>query len=153
MKLPTILQAPHPLLRTKCTEVTDFPMAAVIADKLRMAATSPLHVAKAIGLAANQIGITKRVIIVLQGGQWLTLVNPRIVRSEGEQTLRDGCMSVGYGAVFKVRTRPAFIQVEYQDENGVPQRRKAKGINAACIAHEIDHLDGILFTDEPAVAA
>lgn len=144
----TILQYPHPLLRMKCLPVHDFGDARYIAARMRAAVKEPWQ-KKLIGLAANQVGVLRRVIIVLQGSQWITLVNPVIVRAEGEQTTREGCMSVDFGGTTRVRTRPAFIQVEYQDEHGNACRRKAKGIHAAAIAHEIEHLDGKLFTDPP----
>lgn len=85
--------------------------------------------------------------MVEQGGQWVTLVNPVITEREGQQRLREGCMSVNFGDTLHTRTRPAFIRVMYQDERGNHCRRKAKGINAAVIDHECDHLDGVLLVD------
>lgn len=150
---PDILQHPHPALRQVCVTVAHFDSGlADLIDDMKAAATAPWK-AKCIGLAANQIGVAKRVIIVEQGGQWIAMVNPEIVRSSGVQTVRDGCMSVDYGMTRHGRTRPAFVQVTYQDERGNECRRKAKGLNAAVIAHEIDHLNGKLFIDELTEAA
>jgi peptide deformylase len=146
-----ILQHPHPSLRMKCSPVSDFGEVKVIVGVMHAAINQPFQ-AKCLGLAANQVGILKRVIVVEQGGQWITMVNPVITDQQGQQTISDGCMSVDYGRTFRRRTRPKFIRVEYFDEQGNHCRRKAKGINAAVIAHECDHLDGILFIDEPAVA-
>lgn len=147
----SILQYPHPLLRMTCDPVFDFGEVPEIVRVMRAAINRPMQ-AKCLGLAANQVGILKRVIVVDQGGQWITLVNPVIVERSGEQTVRDGCMSVDFGKSFRMRTRPAFIRVEYFDEHGNECRRKAKGLNAAVICHECDHLDGVLFIDETVAA-
>jgi peptide deformylase len=144
---PNILQYPHPLLREICAPVTDFSEVAHIGGQMMAAVNAPFQ-AKCLGLAANQVGILKRVIIVHQGTAWITLVNPVIVRASGVQTIRDGCMSFDFGRTFKPRTRPAFLQVEYQDVTGAACRRKAKGLHAAAIAHEVEHLDGKMFFDE-----
>jgi peptide deformylase len=72
-----ILQYPHPVLRMKCSPVVDFGEVRAIVGRMVAAVNTPFLPRKAIGLAANQVGITKRVIIVLQGGQWVTMVNPR----------------------------------------------------------------------------
>lgn len=148
-----ILQDNDPSLRLKCFEVTDFGLAREFIKEMIAAVNERPWTRKPLGLAANQIGIRHRIIIVNQGGPWIAMINPVIVRAEGEQSLREGCLSIGFGHQFLLRTRPAFIQVEYQDEKGEPCRRKAKGLNAAVICHEVDHLDGILMTDKPAAAA
>jgi peptide deformylase len=144
--MPEILQHPHGALRRECYPVTHFDstLAWIISQMSLAIDQSPV---KALGLAANQIGEFKRVIIVVQGGQKIVMVNPVIKSTQGVQTVRDGCLSVQYGRYFKARARPLSLLVEYQNEKGEQCRRKAKGINAAAIAHEIEHLDGKIFID------
>lgn len=144
---PIILQDPHPALRTVCATVTHFDSSlAFLVGQMKLAIDA--FDGTLAGLAANQIGETKRVIVVVQGGQKIAMVNPVLKVAEGVQTVTDGCASVQHGKYFRARTRPAFVQVVYQDELGHWEARRAKGLHAAAIAHEIDHLDGKLFTDE-----
>lgn len=141
-----ILQHPDPRLRVVSDEVTDFAEVPAIVEQMRQALKEP-GVVRSLGLAAIQIGIAKRVVLVFQGGNEVILVNPVIVKQQGIQTVRDGCLSVQYGRFFKGRTRPRWVQVNYQDEAGAMHTRRAAGIHAAAIAHELDHLDGELFID------
>ena len=99
-----------------------------------------------IGLAAPQVGILKRVIVMdVEDGNVYKMVNPIIIKKSGEQTDQEGCLSVPErkGAV----KRPMNVTVEYTDENGKETELEAEGILARCICHEVDHLNGILFTD------
>ncbi len=149
----TIVQDPHPALRAVCDPITDFNssyLSWLVASMRSAIDESPVV---ALGLAANQIGETKRVIIVVQGGQQIVMVNPVIKLQNGVQTVKDGCLSVQGGTYFRSRTRPRFLTVDYRDTQGAEHRRRANGIHAAAIAHEIDHLNGILFIDEPKEAA
>lgn len=149
-----ILQEGDPTLRLKCREVFNFSEARdIIKEMIASVNLVSFTRAKPLGLAANQVGFPVRIIIVNQGGPWIPMINPVIVRAEGEQRTREGCLSIDHCMTPHVRTRPAFVQVEYLDEKGQPQRRKAKGINAAVIHHEVDHLNGILMTDQPAAVA
>jgi peptide deformylase len=146
-----VLQHPHPLLRQACAQVEHFDSSlAWIAQQMILVMQA--HPARLIGLAANQVGERKRMIVVLQGKQHIVMVNPVILRASGQQRIRDGCASVQHGTLFRVRTRPAFVQVQYQDLQGNSHNRKAKGIHAAAIDHEIDHLNGVLFIDHLAEA-
>jgi len=109
------------------------------------------------GLAAIQIGIPKRVILVnridlhdIESGifEWETMINPEIkVLSDKKQTYWEGCLSVGVGAdrLFGPVSRPADIEVTYYDREGDKQKLKATGYFAQAIQHEYDHLEGILF--------
>lgn len=143
---PRILQYPDPILRQVCTPVDSFDGYLVwIVNTMRRAIDESR--VKLLGLAANQIGETKRVIVVVQGGQQIAMVNPVIVLATGIQTIRDGCASVKFGTDFRARTRPRFVTVEYRDVHGTPQRRRANGMHAAAIAHEVEHLDGKMFFD------
>jgi peptide deformylase len=141
-----ILQEPHPLLRQVSAAVTDFSAVPALVARMRAAMrASPVH---ALGLAAVQIGELRRVIVVVQGGHDIVMVNPVINAIRGIQTVKDGCLSVRGGRYLLSRTRPRWLLVEYRDERGEPQCRRAERMHAAAIAHEIDHLDGVLFTDQ-----
>ena len=102
-----------------------------------------------IGLAAPQIGILKRLIVIdltVEDGEVYKLINPVIVKSKGEQVCREGCLSVP-GMLGDV-TRPKEVVVEALDINGEKITIKAKDLLAIVLCHEIDHLDGVLFIDK-----
>ena len=96
------------------------------------------------GLAAPQVGILRRVILVQDGEDYLELVNPEIVATQGEQEGFEGCLSVPmqYGMV----QRPMIVTVKAQDRNGYSFTKTGQGIVARAFCHEIDHLNGVLFT-------
>lgn len=104
-----------------------------------------MEVAKGVGLAANQVGVARRVAVVGVEGERLALVNPVILSAEGRAREEEGCLSVpdAYGEV----ERPERIVLEAMGAEGKPYRREASGLLARAIQHEIDHLDGILFLD------
>lgn len=97
------------------------------------------------GLAAPQIGILKRLVVIDMGQGLIKLVNPRIVYQEGEQKVVEGCLSIPntWGKL----KRPSKVIVQALDENGEEVTFTGTGDLAKCFCHEIDHLDGILFTD------
>jgi peptide deformylase len=110
-----------------------------------------MYDAPGIGLAAPQIGLTKRLIVIDVAGkdeepQPLKIVNPEIVwSSDEESTYEEGCLSLpGHYADV---TRPAAVRVKYLDETGAAQEIEADGLLATCLQHEIDHIDGVLFID------
>ena len=99
-----------------------------------------------VGLAAPQVGILRRVCVVLdEDDQLIELVNPEIIRTEGEQTGLEGCLSVPgkYGVV----TRPEVVRVRAQDRDGDWFEVEDEGLTARCFCHEIEHLDGHLFSE------
>lgn len=96
------------------------------------------------GLAAVQVGILKRVVVIDVGDGLVELVNPEIVKKEGTQHEKEGCLSLP--GRFAVTERPMKIQVKAQDRNGVWHIYTGEGLKARAFCHEIDHLDGILFT-------
>ena len=104
-----------------------------------------MEAAKGVGLAANQVGVARRVAVVDAEGRRFAMVNPRIVQAEGRATAEEGCLSIPdvYGDV----TRPSTVVLEALDRDGQPFRMEASGLVARAIQHEIDHLDGILFLD------
>ena len=105
-----------------------------------------MYANEGIGLAAPQVGILRRVIVIdLGDGKVYKMVNPKITQKSGEETAPEGCLSVPEtrGTV----PRPMNITVEYLNENNEKVELEAEGLLARCICHEIDHLDGILFVD------
>jgi peptide deformylase len=108
-----------------------------------------MYDAEGVGLAAPQVGLSRRVIVVdvrEEGTHPFALVNPRIVESSRDSDkAEEGCLSIP--GVSSVVERPARVTVEGLDENGAPVRMEAEGLLARCLQHEIDHLDGILFID------
>lgn len=100
-----------------------------------------------IGLAANQIGINKRVLVMECGGSIWDCFNPEITSSSDELSIyEEGCLSFP-GLVLKVK-RPSEVVVKYQDKDGNFKEERMTGIVARCVQHEIDHLNGICFTDQ-----
>ncbi|TNE33286.1 MAG: peptide deformylase [Alphaproteobacteria bacterium] len=151
MALLPIYTAPDPLLKTvsKPVEEVNDEIRRLIGDMF-----DTMYAAPGIGLAAIQVGVQKRLLVVDVVGRGqegkepepLALINPEITWvSDHDATYEEGCLSVPehYADV----VRPAEIEVEYLDENGKKQSLHADGLLATCIQHEIDHLDGILFLD------
>ena len=99
-----------------------------------------------VGLAAPQVGILRRVVLVDTGEEILELVNPTIMETDGEQTGAEGCLSVPgkYGLV----TRPYYAKVQAQDRYGDWYEVEGEELIARCFCHELDHLDGILYTEK-----
>ena len=148
MTLRPLTLVPDPLLRQVAEPVADIDNAirTLLSD---MAET--MYDAPGIGLAAPQVGICQRVIVMdcapdESPPELWKMVNPEIIsRSDETSKLEEGCLSIPNftGEVI----RPAEVIVRYQDETGTEKEMTACGLLAACVQHEIDHLDGILFTD------
>jgi len=104
-----------------------------------------MDAAKGVGLAANQVGVARRVAVVGVDDARLVMVNPVLRDAEGRDRAEEGCLSIpdAYGEV----TRPERVVLEALDRDGKPYRLEAKGLLARAIQHEIDHLDGILILD------
>jgi peptide deformylase len=98
-----------------------------------------------VGLAAPQVGILRRVVLVDTGEEILELVNPSLVTTDGEQVGAEGCLSVPgkYGIV----KRPYYAKVRAQDRNGNWYEAEGEELTARCFCHELDHLDGIIYTE------
>ena len=147
MALMKIYSYPEPVLKEKAAPVTEFDenLKQLVDD---MAET--MYAAPGIGLAAPQVGISKRLTVIDcaskdEPSQLIALVNPEIIAKEGEVCEEEGCLSVpGYYA--KVH-RSAAVQVRFQDVEGNTKVIEAEGLMAVACQHEIDHLDGILFVD------
>lgn len=99
-----------------------------------------------VGLAAPQVGVLRRVCVVMnEDDEIIELINPAIIKTEGEQTGLEGCLSVPgkYGVV----TRPNVVRVRAQDRDGIFFDVEDEGLTARCFCHEIEHLDGHLFVE------
>lgn len=143
-----ILITPHPSLRTKARPVAPADMDTVRALVPRMFET--MYDAPGIGLAAPQVGVGLRLVVIdLMTNNTpapLTLVNPKIMAvSEDWATREEGCLSLP-GQYADV-SRPARVTVRYHDLDGAQRDLEADGLLAACLQHELDHLDGVLFVD------
>ena len=144
MAVLKILQLPHPNLRKVATPVTE------IDDVLRAQVDDmyeTMYDAKGVGLAATQVDIHKRLFTmdVSEGrDQKICAINPEIIHQEGEQYEAEGCLSVGGGAYDKVK-RAAKVRMRAMNLDGETFELEAEGLQAVCIQHEIDHLNGILF--------
>ena len=141
MGMRRILTDKEPSLHKVCKPVTKFDWRL---HKLLDDMAETLEEANGVGLAAPQVGILRRVVIVDTGDGILELVNPTLVETSGEQTGPEGCLSVPgkYGLV----TRPNFAKVSAQDRDGNWFEAEGEELIARCFCHELDHLDGILYT-------
>ena len=105
-----------------------------------------MYLQEGVGLAAPQVGILKRIIVLDDGNGLIECINPEIVLAEGEQDGWEGCLSV---PTFRGRVvRPSRIVVRAQDRQGKEVKYVAEGFLARIFCHEIDHLEGILFKDK-----
>lgn len=105
-----------------------------------------LAVADGIGLAAPQVGVLRRIVIVEVGENKYELINPEIIESSGVQEEIEGCLSVP--DLFGTVKRPEYVKVRALDRNGNTFEAEGHGLLARCFCHEIDHLDGILYIDK-----
>ena len=132
------------ILRKKSREVD------VVDDKIRELLDDMLetmHKYNGVGLAAPQVGILKRVVVIdlYDDNGPLKLVNPKIVKQKGKQEVEEGCLS--FPNQYAKMIRPEEILAEALNEKGEKIKIKAKGLLAQAICHEVDHLEGVLFID------
>lgn len=141
MGLRKILTDKEPALHKVCKPVEKFDWKL---HKLLDDMAQTLAEANGVGLAAPQVGILRRVVIVDTGEEILELVNPELVETSGEQTGAEGCLSVPgkYGLV----KRPYYAKVRAQDRDGNWFEAEGEELIGRCFCHELDHLDGILYT-------
>ena len=145
-----ILTKEQPGLYKKCRPVTEFnPRLHQLLDDM----AETLSTQNGVGLAAPQVGVLRRAVIVLETNvpedeeeYIIELVNPEIIESDGEQYGAEGCLSVPgeYGLV----RRPMHVKVRAQDRNGKYFEVEGEGLTARCFCHEIDHLEGVIFTSK-----
>ena len=135
-----------PILRKECREVPK------VTERIKVLLDDmgeTMYQADGVGLAAPQVGILKRVIVVDPHDEvtgLVKLINPEIIEADGEQVGVEGCLSIpNFNATVK---RPEHVKVKYLDENGKEQIWDAYGFPAVILSHEIDHLNGVLFRDK-----
>lgn len=142
MALRKIIDESDSILKKKSRPVETFDarLAALLDDMKQT-----LYHAEGVGLAAVQVGVLRRVVVIDVGDGLLELVNPEIVEAQGEQRESEGCLSLPgkYGETI----RPAVVKVKAQNREGRWCVYKGEDLKARCFCHEIDHLDGILFTE------
>ncbi|MBR2349808.1 MAG: peptide deformylase [Clostridia bacterium] len=140
-----IFQEGEPILRRKAREVNEFDSRLhQLLDDMK----ETLHTSEGVGLAAPQVGICKRVVIIEpEEGRLTEMVNPVITSASGSQIGLEGCLSVDSSKNGKVN-RPMRLTVEYFDRNGKKHEMTATDWTARIICHECDHLDGVLFIDK-----
>ncbi|MBF7082327.1 peptide deformylase [Desulfallas sp. Bu1-1] len=143
MAIYKIVEAEDDLLREKAKRVTKLGRNI---EKLLDNMRDTMYANKGVGLAAPQIGVSKRVIVVDVGQGLVELINPEIIDVDGMQTDAEGCLSIP-GMVGDV-TRAAWVKVRGLDRKGNEIELEAEGFFARALQHEIDHLDGILFIDK-----
>ncbi len=143
MAVRYVVQNGAPVLREKSAEIKSFngELAELLSDL-----KDTVRAENGCGLAAPQIGVSKRVVVVDVEEGFFEMVNPVIVYAKGEQVGEEGCLSVKgkQGTVI----RPDKIKVEYRDRNGRKHKLTAEGFFARAVCHELDHLDGILYIDK-----
>lgn len=146
MAIRQIVYDPDPVLYKKCHPVTKFDkrLGTILDD---MAQT--MLAANGVGLAAPQIGLVRRMCVVLDtldNDKIIEMVNPEVIATEGEQTGSEGCLS--FPEKYGVVTRPNVVTVRAQDRNGEWFTVQSHGLTARAFLHEIDHLDGHVFTEK-----
>lgn len=142
MGLRNILTDKEPALHKVCRPVTSFDSKL---HKLLDDMAETMQEANGVGLAAPQVGILRRVVVVDLGDEILELVNPSLLETDGEQIGAEGCLSVPgkYGLV----KRPNYAKVKAQNRNGDWFEAEGEELIARCFCHELDHLDGIVYTE------
>ena len=142
MGLRKILTDKEPALHKVCKPVVSFDSKLhKLLDDMR----ETLIDSNGVGLAAPQVGILRRVVLVDTGDEILELINPTMVETDGEQVGPEGCLSVPgrYGLV----KRPYYAKVRAQDRDGNWYEAEGEELIARCFCHELDHLDGIIYTE------
>ena len=142
MGIRRILTNKEPALHKTCKPVVNFDAKL---HKLLDDMHETLEDSGGVGLAAPQVGILRRVVLVDNGEEVLELINPTLVETDGEQIGAEGCLSVPgkYGLV----KRPYYAKVRAQDRNGNWFETDGEELTARCFCHELDHLDGIIYTE------
>ena len=143
MALRTIRIQGDPVLEKKCREITEVTpkIEELIEDMLET-----MYEANGVGLAAPQVGILKRLVVIDVGDGPIIMINPVILETSGEQTGNEGCLSLPGKA--GVVTRPNYVKARFYDENMDEYEIEGEELLARAICHELDHLDGHMYTEK-----
>ena len=142
MGLRNIVKVGDDILRKKSRKVEKFDARLF---KLLDDMKETMYKNEGVGLAAVQVGVLRRVVVIDCGDGFMELINPEIIKAEGEQQDVEGCLSVpGRNGITK---RPMKVTVKAQDRQGNWCVYQGEGLKARCFCHELDHLEGVLFTD------
>lgn len=137
-----IVKQGHPVLRQKAKRVERVDQEIRnLADEMLKA----MYEANGVGLAAPQVAVPVRLVVIDVGDGPVTLINPEVIKREGEEEDIEGCLSIP--GLYGVVNRAAKVAVAALDRNGNPAVISGEGLLARALQHEIDHLDGILFVD------
>lgn len=142
MALRQIRTEGDPVLNKKCREVTE------VTDRIQELIDDmieTMYEANGVGLAAPQVGILKRIVVIDVGEGPIVMINPEIIETSGEQTGSEGCLSVPGKA--GIVTRPNYVKARAFDENMEAYEIEGTELLARAICHETDHLDGHLYTE------
>ena len=143
MALRTIRIQGDPVLEKKCKTVTE------VTEKIKELIDDMLETmyeANGVGLAAPQVGILKRIVVIDVGEGPIVMINPVILETSGSQTGDEGCLSLP-GKAGTV-TRPNYVKARFFDENMDEYEIEGQELLARCICHELDHLDGHMYTEK-----
>lgn len=149
MAVKKVVFYPGKVLREKCTDIEDFTSEEFLALMQDLADTLAAY--GAIGLAAPQIGVPRRVFVTNVDGQIHYFINPKIIRKEGSITTKEGCLS--FPDVFERVERSAEVTIGAIDVDGREFRCELDGIDAVAAQHEYDHLEGVLYIDKVSILA
>ena len=142
MAIRTIRVMGDEILEKKCREIKEMtPRIQELIDDM----FDSMYEANGVGLAAPQVGILKRVVVIDTDGTGHVLINPEILETDGTQTGQEGCLSLPgkYGIV----TRPNYVKVRAYDENMEPFELEGEGLLARAICHECEHLEGVMYVE------
>ncbi len=142
MAIRNIVKDGDPILKKKCRPVEKFDQKlAILLDDI----AETMHMANGVGLAAPQVGMLRRVVVIDVGEGVIELVNPKIVAYSGKQEGLEGCLS--FPGEWGLATRPNYVKVRAQDRNGDEFEIDGEELLARAFCHEIDHLNGVVFKD------
>ena len=141
MALRNIVKVGDPILNKKSrpVEIFDDRLHTLLDDMKQT-----MYSANGVGLAAVQVGVLRRIVVIDCGDGYIELINPEITEGSGQQLEEEGCLSLPGES--GITLRPETVKLKAQDRNGKWHVYKADGLKARCFCHETDHLDGIVFT-------
>ncbi|MBQ4105443.1 MAG: peptide deformylase [Clostridia bacterium] len=142
MAIRNVVKEGDNVLRKKARPVTEFnERLHILLDDM----AETMYATNGVGLAANQVGVLRRIVVIDVGEGLIELINPEIIERKGSQQEVEGCLSCP--GEYGITKRPMYVKVKAQDRDGVERIYEGEGLLARCFCHEIDHLEGILYKD------